>query len=249
MSGGSVRRWAVLVLTLISVISSVAQKDTPPGETALPPTDESRLGETAAGRPEKVWKLRRGSKEINFEFGFAPMQPTFFSGHKEYDTDGRKFATGSFKWGRVIGTAKGVTYEYFFEVIPVSFALKNEVTNPGYVSRQSTPNRSKTVRENTYGIGIEPAGFKFIFRPRQRLKPFVRLGAGFIFTNKPIPVPESPNYNFIGDFGGGLMYSLTENQTIDFGYRYFHISNMNIGEINPGYNANIFYVGFSRFYK
>ena len=158
-----------------------------------------------ASRLEASWRLERGAKEINFEFGFAPMHPTFFSGRKEYDTSGRKLAMGSFKWGRVIGTARGVTYEYFFAVTPISFAMKNEVANPDYVSPKQTPREPKTIRTNTYGIGIQPAGFKFIFRPRQRLKPFARLGAGFIFTNKPIPVPESPNYNFIGDFGGGLM--------------------------------------------
>lgn len=214
-------------------------------------TAEKQNSETAdsGARPEGSWKLERGSKELNFEFGYAPMQPTFFSGRKEYDTDGRKFAMASIKWGRVIGTAKGVTYEYFFEVTPVSFAMKNEVANPDYISPRRTPYEPKTIRANTYGIGVQPAGFKFVFRPERRLKPFVRLGAGFIFTNKPIPVPESPTYNFIGDFGGGLMYSVRRRQTISFGYRYFHISNMNIGEINPGYNANVFYIGYSRFYK
>ncbi len=73
------------------------------------------------------WKFERGAKEIGFEFGFAPMQPTFFSGKKEYDTAGRKLAMGSFRWGRVIGTKKGITYQYFFDVIPVAIAIKNEV--------------------------------------------------------------------------------------------------------------------------
>lgn len=177
------------------------------------------------------------------------MQPTFLSGRKEYETNGRKLALGSIKWGRIIGTVKGVTYEYFFDVTPVSFAMKNEVKNPYYRSPKETPEEPKTIRTNTYGFAVQPAAFKFIFLPRRRLKPFVRLGVGFLFTNKPVPVPESPNYNFIGDFGGGLMYNVQRRQTISLGYRYFHISNMNIGEINPGYNANIFYIGFSRFYK
>jgi hypothetical protein len=98
-------------------------------------------------------------------------------------------------------------------------------------------------------MGFEPAGFKMYFLPNRRLKPYVQVGAGFIFSKKPVPVPQSPRYNFIGDFGGGLVYSLDRTHTMSFGYRYFHISNMNIGEINPGYNASVFYLGFSRFYK
>ncbi|MEP7211544.1 MAG: acyloxyacyl hydrolase [Acidobacteriota bacterium] len=201
-------------------------------------------------KPERRnWRLKRGAKELGFEFSYAPMQPTFFSGRKEYDTDGRKFAMTSFRFGRVVGTAKHVTFEYLFEVIPVSFAMKNEVDKRDVGTEKDDKKFTKTIRENTYGIGFEPASFRFLFAPAKRLKPFVQVGAGFIFTSKPIPVPESPRYNFIGDFGGGLMFSVSEKRTINFGYRYFHISNMNIGEINPGYNANVFYLGYSIFSK
>jgi hypothetical protein len=249
MSASLVRFVFVVLIVSFSLIISNAQdaRSDPSGTNA--PSAESDEADPTTSRPERPWRLERGAKEINLEFGFAPMQPTFFSGHKEYDTDGRKLALASFKWGRVIGTAKGITWEYFFEFTPVSIAMKNEVVNPAFISPRETPKEPRTYRSNTYGAGVQPAGFKFIFRPNRRLKPFVRLGAGFIFTNKPIPVPESPDYNFIGEFGGGLMYSIRRRETVSFGYRYFHISNMNIGEINPGYNASVFYLGFSRFYK
>ena len=195
------------------------------------------------------WKLERGSKEFALEFGYAPTQPTFLSGREEYDTRGRKFALGSFRWGRVIGTTKGITFEYLLETMPVTFAIKNEVTRPGYKPDEKSGKASYTVRENTYGAAIHPAGFRFVFLPKRRLKPYFQTSVGFIFTQKPVPIPQSPTYNFSGDFGGGLMYSLDKRNTVNFGYRYFHISNMNIGEINPGYNANVFYIGYSSFYK
>ena len=186
---------------------------------------------------------------MSFEFGYAPMQPTFLSGREEYDTKGRQLALGSFRWGRVIGTVKGVTYQYLFEAMPVAYAIRNEVRNPYYTADGKSGEEYTNMRENTYGAAIHPAGFRFVFVPKRRLKPYVQTSAGFIFTRKPIPVPESPSYNFSGDFGGGLMYSVNKHRTINVGYRYFHISNMNIGEINPGYNANVFYVGYSTFYK
>jgi hypothetical protein len=205
---------------------------------------------SASETPEREnWKLERGAKELSLEFGFAPMQPTFLSGREEYDTKGRKFALGSFRWGRVIGTTKGITFQYLLEAMPIAYAMRNEVRNPFFRPDGKFGNELSTVRENTYGAAIHPAGFRFVFLPKRRLKPFVQTSAGFIFTRKPIPVPESPSYNFSGDFGGGLMYSMGKRHTVNFGYRYFHISNMNIGEINPGYNANVFYVSYSSFYK
>ena len=100
------------------------------------------------------WRLKRGAKEVSLEFGFAPMQPTFLSGRKEYDTDGRKLALTTLRFGRVIGTAKGVTFEYLLEVIPFSMALKNEVANPEFVSKKETPNVPETVRRNAFSVGF-----------------------------------------------------------------------------------------------
>lgn len=202
----------------------------------------------AQDKPESAsedWKLTRGAHSFEIEAGFAPTQPIFFSGRKEYDTKGRKFGMLSLRYGRVIGTKGPVTYEYLAEVIPVALAFKNEVIDTS--APAATPPRTK--RETTYAFAFEPIGFRFIFRPKKRLKPFLQTGAGFLFAKKPIPIPGSLSYDFVGDFGGGVMYSLSKHKTVNFGYRYFHVSNMNIGKINPGYNANIFYVGFSFFNK
>lgn len=220
---------------------------TPQQTPEPPPTAEASTDDS--GSAAEDWQLKRGAIEVGIDVGFAPLQPTFLSGVKEYDTSGRKLVMVSGRVGRVIGTVKGMTIEYLFEVAPLTLALKNEVENPAYVSETETPNVSPTVRKTTYGFGIEPAEFRFIFRPKKRLKPFVQVGAGFLFSSEPIPVPQSPRYNFIGDFGAGLMYHVKPKQTLNFGYRYYHISNMNIGTINPGYNANIFYVGYSFFSK
>ena len=234
----------VIVVLSIACVSGINGQSPDPSDT--PAT--VKYGNAEKNEGSDRWQFKRGAHELSLEFGFAPMQPTFFSGRKEYDTDGRQFAMASFRWGRVIGTKHGVTYQYMFRVIPVSFAIKNEVWNPDrkYDAPDGQP---ETVRRTTYGFGIEPAGFRFIFMPKRRLKPFAQTAAGFLFSRKPIPVPQSPNYNFIGEFGGGLSYSITPRRTVNFGYRYFHISNMNIGEINPGYNANVFYIGYSFFSK
>ncbi len=195
------------------------------------------------------WKLQRGAKELNVEVGYSPFQPTFLSGVKEYDTSRRSFGMINLRWGRVIGTAKHVTYEYQAGITPIALAFHNEVTNPAFQSTTTTPNISPTKRQTTYGFAFAPAGFRFIFLPKNRLKPFAAAHSGFAFFRKPVPLPDTLTYDFTGDFGGGLMYQIKQNKAMSFGYKYFHISNMNIGKTNPGYNANVFYVGYSFFYK
>jgi len=196
-----------------------------------------------------IYQLRRGEKELNIELGHSPFQPTFLSGEKEYDTSGRSFGMINLRWGRVIGTAKRVTYEYQIEVTPIALAFKNEVANPAFQNPQTTPNVPPTIRKTTYGVAVSPVGFRFLFQPKKRLKPFIAMHAGFIIFNDDIPLPDASAFNFAGDFGGGLQYQIKPNKAISFGYKYFHISNISLGETNPGYNANVFYVGYSFFYK
>lgn len=237
------RRLTMIILALLYFTTVT------PAQEPAAPQQADNPGEATSKPEERSWQLDRGAKEFSVSFGFSPMQPTFFSGRKEYDTHGRKFMLTSFRFGHVIGTVKNVTYEYLFEVTPLSLAINNEVKNPAFRSTETTPDTPETIRRTTYSIGVQPVGFRFVFTPKRRLKPYVQTSAGFIFSRKPIPVPDGLTYNFSGDFGGGVMYNLTHRRTVTLGYRYFHISNMNIGEINPGYNANMFYVGYSFFSK
>jgi len=227
------------------------------GSSPVEPAEKKESGEKpgeksadtkSVKRPEDSYKLQRGAKNFEIVPGFAPMQPVFFSGRKEYNTDGRRLATISVRWTRTIGTVRNVTYQYFFELTPLAVAYNNELANPNYVSDKETPAQSKTIRKTAYGFGFQPANFRLIFRSRKRVKPFVQVGAGMMFFNKKMPVPEATSYNFTGDFGGGV-YIITDREggskAVTLCYRYFHISNFNTSSFNPGYNANIFSLGYS----
>jgi hypothetical protein len=242
MRSGVIHFFAIAVFLTLPVC---AQSPSDNGVSKLDTSPVSTDSQPAIKLERKNWQLTRGSHEWSFQGGYAPMQPTFFSGRKEYDTDGRRFAFVSLKYGRVIGTAKGVTYEYLFEAAPYAVAINNEV----WKDRPTEGYKGDTRRADTIGITIQPVGFRFVLLPAHRFKPFAQTAAGFIFTRRPIPVPQSTNYNFVGDFGGGMMFSITKQNILKAGYRYYHISNMNIGEINPGYNANMFYVDMSFFSK
>lgn len=204
----------------------------------------------AATAPER-YRPQRGRLEYNFEPGFAPFEPTHFTGEKTYNTAGRKLGTTHFRVGRVIGTNKAITFTYLLGVTPLVVARANEVKNPAYVSAAQTPPVPKTVRETSYGIGFSPAHLRFTFFPKNRFKPFVQIGAGVLFFNRPVPIPESRRMQFTGEYGGGFILHIEEqsDRFMTLGYRYYHISNANIGgkQWNPGYNASVFYVGYSIF--
>ena len=153
----------------------------------------------------------------------------------------------NFRLGRVIGTKKGITYTYLFGFTPLILALKNQVKNEAFVSSAATPNLLPTKRETSYGVGVAPANFRFTFYADRKFQPFAQVRVGLAFFNKPIPVPQSRRMQFTGDFGAGLVYHTSLSRMWMLGYKYFHISNGNIGGKinNPGYNANVLYIGYS----
>ena len=218
-------------------------------------SNESTVVQTLASQENTEtgdsYQLLRGDKELQLEFGASPFNPSNFAGPKEFDVYGRHLYMANFRVGRIIGTKKNISYQYLFGATPFTVFTKNEVANPAYISPTATPNVAPTKRENTFGFGIQPVNFRFIFLAGNRLKPYAQVGAGVLFTNKAIPVPRSKPFNLTGDFGGGLQYFISPKRAINFGYRYFHISNGNIGGKinNPGFNANVFYVNYSFFWK
>lgn len=233
--------------TSVQIHSQKLSEDDKPDGTTSEVIDEDK--ETSKKDFKRNWQLRRGAKEFSYESGTSPFNPSNFAGPKEYDVYGRDLHLLNFRFGRVIGTKKGVTYQYLFGATPLAVFTRNEIRNPDYISEKETPNISPTKRKTIFGAGVQPLNFRFIFLPKSRIKPYAQTGAGILLTTRSMPVPRSTPFNFTGDFGGGVLYMLSEKKAVNIGYRYFHISNGNIGGKinNPGYNANVFYVSYSFF--
>ncbi|MEP6900556.1 MAG: acyloxyacyl hydrolase [Actinomycetota bacterium] len=232
-----------------SVDNQPSDKNAPESLNTKDAAEKTGEGDSESKRIEgRSYLLKRGTRQIEIVPNFAPIQPTFFSGLKEYNTDGRRLAMLNVRFTRTIGTKRGVTYQYLFELTPLAVAFNNEVKNPQYISETETPDESKTIRKTAYGAGFQPVNFRFLFRAKKRVKPFAQVGVGMIFFNQRLPVPEATAYNFTGDFGGGI-YIVTDrekrNKAITLSYRYFHLSNFNTSDFNPGYNANVFSIGYS----
>ncbi len=197
------------------------------------------------GRSSGKWVIPDGATEYGVEVGFAPTLATWMSGPKYYDIKDRQHLLGSLRWGKILGTRAFVTYSWAIEIEPINIAFGNEVSNPKYlVGSVGEPPRK---REATIGIGINPASFRFIFFPQYRLRPMLGAGFGLVRHYKRVPTVEGTKFNFQADFQIGGQYMLKENKALNFGYRYYHLSNLYLFNFNPGYNVNMFFVGYSVF--
>lgn len=197
------------------------------------------------GRSSGRWVIPDGATEYGVEFGYAPDIATWMSGPKYYDINDRGHILGAVRWGKILGTRAFVTYSWAVEIIPLNVALNNEVDNPNYLEGSvGEPPRN---REHTWGVGINPASFRFIFFPQYRLRPQLGAGFGIVRHYSRVPTVEGTKMNFQVDFQIGGQYMLKENKALNFGYRYYHFSNLYLFNFNPGYNVNMFFVGYSVF--
>ena len=175
---------------------------------------------------ESPFKLKKGDNEFGVCGGGSWTSPTVIGTVEE-----RKFLTFGLRYGRIFAASRRVAYEYTIDVIPTAIVFQ------------------PAGQSSAYGAGISPIGFKFNFRRHERVKPFVGLSGGFLYFNQPTPVnaPGATRFNFTFDFGGGIQVFVQPKKAVTLGYRFQHISNAYISDVNPGLDANVFYAGFSVF--
>jgi opacity protein-like surface antigen len=212
------------------------------------PSDENKIEEKSAlldGRRAK-WEIEGGSTEYGVEIGYAHEIATWMSGPKPWDIRGHRQFLASVRYGRILGTRGIVTFSYAIEFIPISLAIGNQTENKEF---RTNPNVAPTKRTTNYGFAINPTSFRFIFFPKLRLRPFIFAGLGASYHIKPVPIESGTKWNMQFDFGVGGQYMLSKTKAVQFGYRYYHLSNVYLSNYNPGYNTNVFFVGYSVFKK
>jgi hypothetical protein len=96
-------------------------------------------------------------------------------------------------------------------------------------------------------FGITPIGFKYNFtRLGCDISPYSNFGFGVIYEPIGHHVQGS-NFNFILQTGLGVQYFLDDKTTLNFEYRYRHVSNANYEKPNSSINSSFVLVGASFF--
>ena len=79
------------------------------------------------------------------------------------------------------------------------------------------------------------------------MQPFAQASGGFLYFGERVPDERGAQFNLTGDFGGGVQWKTGARRAWTVGYRYHHVSNGYRADVNPGFDSNLFYVGFSIF--
>ena len=109
--------------------------------------------------------------------------------------------------------------------------------SPAYVVTQGT---------TVHGIALSPLLTKWNFAPGSRVRPYIELGNGMLFTSQRVP-PGASSFNFSTQAAFGVQFFRREDQAFSLSLRYEHISNAGLEPVNPGINSIQFRAGFSWF--
>ncbi len=100
----------------------------------------------------------------------------------------------------------------------------------------------------TYLVALTPTA-KYTFLVSDRLRPYVEVGAGLVWTDLGDRIPEKGSqFNFNLQVGAGLSYVLTPATSVNASYRFQHISNAGTAEPNLGIDAGVMLIGISKFF-
>jgi hypothetical protein len=98
-----------------------------------------------------------------------------------------------------------------------------------------------------YGAGLNPFAFKWIFTNPKKIKPYVEIEGGTLFTNTKVPEGTS-HVNFTTSAALG-MHILGEKHNWTAEVRFMHISDAGISTPNPGINTIQARIGWGLFRK
>ena len=169
-----------------------------------------------------------------------------------YGTIGHgQLAVLALRYGRTVFVSRNVRIEYTIDVLPAEIVRQAAYmscvarSRAGYVSSYC-----KQGRETVYGGGLSPFGWKFDLRRPRRFPLFGALSSGFVVSTRPVPidVPGDEQFNFTFDFEAGFQhFNAARNRAWIVGYKVQHISNGYRGNINPGLDLNVLFLGYSFF--
>lgn len=178
-----------------------------------------------------------GKNELMVWGGYAPAVRTFAIGGRTWDAS---LGIGALRYSHRWNNSDWVNLKYTLDASVVVLNYPDKIVTPTSV----TP-----TRETHYAIGLAPIGLQGNFRPRKKVQPFIGLSLGFLPFFETTPNVTGKKLNFSTAGGGGIEYRLANKKAITFGYNFYHISNASRGIENPGYDAQLFFVGYTFFSK
>lgn len=197
---------------------------------------DARLDRATAEASQGVFESESAANEFGVWGGGSWASPTAIGTARE-----ARLGVVGLRYARVLARGDSLALKYTVDAVPyAALSYEAEFLEP-------LPQFGQRVRRTTTGAGLAPVGFQLNFRRRERLQPFAQASGGFLYFGEQVPLEGGAQFNFTADFGGGLQWKTGARRAWTFGYRYHHVSNSYRAPANPGFDANLFYVGYSIF--
>ena len=97
--------------------------------------------------------------------------------------------------------------------------------------------------DDTAGVNLNLM-LRYHVLARETWSLYVDGGAGLLFTGEDVP-EDGTEYNFTPQAGGGVTFDVGSGNRLFAGVRWYHISNANLGDNNPGGDHIYVYAGLS----
>lgn len=204
----------------------------------------------AAAFGQQPQKTNRSGKKVEFLGITIQKIPSGEQGLNEFQVwGGYSFFSSNGFWGKTPDSQLGIMGMRFNRKL---FRFNNHTLEYSLdfnlFAKYVYPEFSNTgERTSISGVGLAPAGFQLNFNSDRPIQPFFKSSGGFMYLNKPFPDDRGIQFNFTLELGGGLEFILSSHSSFTIGYKYHHMSNGEIGIINPGVDSNMFYAGITIF--
>ena len=183
-----------------------------------------------------------GKNELTVWGGFSPDSNTFVPAFGR--AEDARFGMIAFRYSRRFNNSDTVNLKYTADLVPAAFLNYQD-----FEAMPTPPHFITLVRPTRYAFGAAPLGMQVNFRPRKNLQPFIGAAGGMLYFNKRTPNDFGTRFAFTADVGGGVEFRLKDKRSLSVGYKFYHISNGGRGIVNPGFDNNLFYVGYTFFSK
>lgn len=183
-----------------------------------------------------------GKNELTVWGGFSPDSSTLIKALGR--TEDARFGIVAFRYSRRFNNNDTVNLKYTADVVPAAF-----LNYPDIELSSTTPPTIQAVRPTRYAFGVAPLGLQMNFRPRKNVQPFIGASGGMLYFDQRTPNFFGTRFAYTADVGAGVEFRLKEKRSLTVGYKYYHISNGDRGIENPGFDNNLFYVGYTFFSK
>lgn len=176
-----------------------------------------------------LFATRGSAQEVNAnnEFGVW-LSGQFANGHAFGSTIDTRMYQFEGRYTRLVYANQTVALRYVATVVPIC-----SVGVPG----------SDGQRGYAYASGGSPIAIQLNWLHSGRIQPFFTSGGGFLYFDRHLF--SATQLNFTAQVGVGVQVFSSKHHSIDFGYRYHHISNANLGSVNPGMDSHVLFLGVS----